>query len=57
MIKVSCNLIEQKHTLVYNLKLCLELSKNAFLYLEINQSFIFNNFQSTNVPKTTQMDP
>ena len=57
MIKVSCNLIEQKHTLVYNLKLCLELSKNAFLYLEINQSFIFNNFQSTNVHKTTQMDP
>ena len=37
MIKESCNLIVQKHIMIYNLKLCeLYCQKNTFIYLEIN---------------------
>ena len=36
MIEESCNFIEQEHILFYNMKLCIKLLKNTFVYLEIN---------------------
>ena len=51
MITEPCNLIEQNHIFVYNLKFgVLNFSKNTFVSYRNNLSFPLNFFQSNHSP-------